>query len=135
MMTIDADKEQVYYAEYDPVALKKVDTQHKVVDIQQNKEHDLFSILIVVDVVILSYVCSFIPSSLLNIVKSSHSLEIVSFDTSSAIKPRWRAYCCANVFRQLIHTVRSSRCKPDQRAAVISADVFCSSPLTNFKGF
>ena len=44
-------KEQLYYDEYDPVALKKIiDTQHKVIDFQKkNKQKDLFSILIVVD--------------------------------------------------------------------------------------
>ena len=51
VMKVDAEKEQLYYEAYDPVALKKiVDTQHKVIDFQKkNKQKDLFSILIVVD--------------------------------------------------------------------------------------
>ena len=51
VMKVDAEKEQLYYEEYDPVALKKIiDTQHKVIDFQKkNKQKDLFSILIVVD--------------------------------------------------------------------------------------
>ena len=50
-MKVDAEKEQLYYEEHDPVALKKViDTQHKVIDFQKkNKQKELFSILIVVD--------------------------------------------------------------------------------------
>ena len=50
-MKVDAEKEQLYYEEYDPVALKKIiDTQHKVIDFQKkNKQKDLFSILLVVD--------------------------------------------------------------------------------------
>ena len=50
-MKVDAEKEQLYYEEYDPVALKKIiDTQHKVIDFQKkNKQKDVFSILIVVD--------------------------------------------------------------------------------------
>ena len=48
---MDAEKEQLYYEEDDPVALKKIiDTQHKVIDFQKkNKQKDLFSILLVVD--------------------------------------------------------------------------------------
>ena len=51
VMKVDAEKEQVYYEEYDPVSLKKIiDTQHKVIDFQKkNKQKDLFSVLIVVD--------------------------------------------------------------------------------------
>ena len=51
VVKVDAGKEQLYYEEYDPVALKKIiDTQHKVIDFQKkNKQQDLFSILIVVD--------------------------------------------------------------------------------------
>ena len=51
VMKVDAEKEQLYYEEYDPVALKQIiDTQHKVIDFQKkNKQKDLFSILIVVD--------------------------------------------------------------------------------------
>ena len=51
VMKVDAEKEQLYYEEYDPVALEKIiDTQHKVIDFQkQNKQKDLFSILLVVD--------------------------------------------------------------------------------------
>ena len=50
-MKVDAEKEQLYYEEYDPVALKKIiETQHKVIDFQKkNKQKDLFSILLVVD--------------------------------------------------------------------------------------
>ena len=50
-MKVDAEKEQLYYEEYDPVALKRIiDTQHKVIDFQKkNKQKDLFSILLVVD--------------------------------------------------------------------------------------
>ena len=50
-MKVHAEKEQLYYEAYDPVALKKIiDTQHKVIDFQKkNKLKDLFSILIVVD--------------------------------------------------------------------------------------
>ena len=51
VMKVDAAKEQLYYEEYDPVALKKIiETQHKVIDFQKkNKQKDLFSILLVVD--------------------------------------------------------------------------------------
>ena len=51
VMKVHAEKEQLYYEAYDPVALKKIiDTQHKVIDFQKkNKLKDLFSILIVVD--------------------------------------------------------------------------------------
>ena len=51
VMKVDTEKEQVYYEEYDPIALKKlIETQHKVIDFQKkNKQKDLFSILIVVD--------------------------------------------------------------------------------------
>ena len=51
VMKVDAEKEQLYYEEYDPVALKKIiDTQHKVIDFQKkNKQKDLFGILLVVD--------------------------------------------------------------------------------------
>ena len=51
VMKVDTEKEQVYYEEYDPIALKKlIYTQHKVIDFQKkNKQKDLFSILIVVD--------------------------------------------------------------------------------------
>ena len=51
VMKVDAEKEQLYYEEYDPVALKKIiDIQHKVIDFQKkNKHKDLFSILLVVD--------------------------------------------------------------------------------------
>ena len=51
VMKVDAEKEQIYHEEYDPVALKKIiDTQHKVIDFQKkNKQKDLFSILLVVD--------------------------------------------------------------------------------------
>ena len=51
VMKVDAEKEQLYHEEYDPVALKKIiDTQHKVIDFQKkNKQKDLFSILLVVD--------------------------------------------------------------------------------------
>ena len=50
-MKVDAEKEQIYYEEYDPVALKKIiETQHKVIDFQKkNKQKELFSVLIVVD--------------------------------------------------------------------------------------
>ena len=49
-MKVDAEKEQLYYEEYDPVALKKIiDTQDKVIDFQKNKQKDLFGILFVVD--------------------------------------------------------------------------------------
>ena len=51
IMKVDAEKEQIYYEEYDPVALKKIiETQHKVIDFQKkNKQKELFSVLIVVD--------------------------------------------------------------------------------------
>ena len=51
VMKVDAEKEQIYYEEYDPVALKKIiETQHKVIDFQKkNKQKELFSVLIVVD--------------------------------------------------------------------------------------
>ena len=50
VMKVDTEKEQVYHEEYDPIALKKlIETQHKVIDFQKNKQKDLFSILIVVD--------------------------------------------------------------------------------------
>ena len=51
VMKVDTEKEQVYYEEYDPIALKKlIETQHKVIDFQKkNKQKELFSILIVVD--------------------------------------------------------------------------------------
>ena len=51
VMKVDTEKEQVYYEEYDPIALKKlIETQHKVIDFQKKtKQKDLFSILIVVD--------------------------------------------------------------------------------------
>ena len=51
VMKVDAEKEQIYYEEYDPVALKKIiETQHEVVDFQKkNKQKELFSVLIVVD--------------------------------------------------------------------------------------
>ena len=47
VMKVEAEKEQLYYEEYDPVALKKItETQHKVIDFQKkNKQKDLFSIL------------------------------------------------------------------------------------------
>ena len=49
-MKVDAEKEQLYYEEYDPVALKIIDTQDKVIDFQKkNKQKDLFGILFVVD--------------------------------------------------------------------------------------
>ena len=50
-MKVDAEKEQLYYEEYGPVALKKiVDTQHKVIDFQKkNKQKDLFILLVVDD--------------------------------------------------------------------------------------
>ena len=51
VMKVDAEKERIYYEEYDPVALKKIiETQHKVIDFQKkNKQKELFSVLIVVD--------------------------------------------------------------------------------------
>ena len=51
VMKVDAEKEQINYEEYDPVALKKIiETQHKVTDFQKkNKQKELFSVLIVVD--------------------------------------------------------------------------------------
>ena len=51
VMKVDAEKEQIYSEEYDPVALKKIiETQHKVIDFQKkNKQKELFSVLIVVD--------------------------------------------------------------------------------------
>ena len=51
VMKVDTEKEQVYFEDYDPIALKKIiETQHKVIDFQKkNKQKDLFSILIVVD--------------------------------------------------------------------------------------
>ena len=51
VMKVDAEKEQIYYEEYDPVALKKIiETQHKVIDFQKkNKQKEIFSVLIVVD--------------------------------------------------------------------------------------
>ena len=51
VMKVDTEKEQVYYEEYDPIALKKlIEIQHKVIDFQKkNKQKELFSILIVVD--------------------------------------------------------------------------------------
>ena len=51
VMKVDAEKEQIYYEEYGPVTLKKIkETQHKVIDFQkQNKQKELYSILIVVD--------------------------------------------------------------------------------------
>ena len=51
VMKVDAEKEQLYYEEYGPVALKKiVDTQHKVIDFQKkNKQKDLFILLVVDD--------------------------------------------------------------------------------------
>ena len=51
VMKVDTEKEQVYYEDYDPIALKKIiDTQHKVIDFQKkNKQKDLFSILIIID--------------------------------------------------------------------------------------
>ena len=47
VMKVDAEKEQIYYEEYDPVALKKIiETQHKVIDFQKkNKQKELFSVL------------------------------------------------------------------------------------------
>ena len=49
-MKVDAEKEQLCYEEYDPVALKKIiDTQHKEIDFQKkNKQKYLFNILLVV---------------------------------------------------------------------------------------
>ena len=51
MMKADAEKEQIYYEEHDPVALKKIiETQHKVIDFQKKRNNkELYSILIVVD--------------------------------------------------------------------------------------
>ena len=51
VMKVDAEKEQIYYEEYDPVALKKIiETQNKVIDFQKKKKQkELHSILIVVD--------------------------------------------------------------------------------------
>ena len=51
VMKVDAEKEQICYEEYDPVALKKIiETQHKVIDFQKkNKQKELFSVSIVVD--------------------------------------------------------------------------------------
>ena len=51
VMKVDAENEQIYYEEYDPVALKKIiETQHKVIDFpKKNKQKEIFSILIVVD--------------------------------------------------------------------------------------
>ena len=48
---ITRKRKQVYYEEYDPIALKKlIETQHKVIDLQKkNKQKDLSSILIVVN--------------------------------------------------------------------------------------
>ena len=38
VMKVDAEKEQLYYEEYDPVALKKIiDTQHKVIDFSEEE--------------------------------------------------------------------------------------------------
>ena len=41
-MKVDTEKEQVYYEEYDPIALKKlIETQHKFIDFQKkNKQKD-----------------------------------------------------------------------------------------------
>ena len=40
VMKVDAEKEQIYYEEYDPVALKKIiETQHKVIDFQKKKKN------------------------------------------------------------------------------------------------
>ena len=50
-MKADAEKEQIYYEAYDPVALKKIiETQHKVLDFQkENEQKEVFSVLIAVD--------------------------------------------------------------------------------------
>ena len=50
-MKADTEKEQVYYEDYDPIALKKIiDTQHKVIGFQKkSKQKDLFNILIIID--------------------------------------------------------------------------------------
>ena len=44
VMKVDAEKEQIYYEEYDPVALKKIiETQYKVIDFQKkNKQKEFF---------------------------------------------------------------------------------------------
>ena len=51
VMKVDAEKEQIYYEEYDPVPLKKIlETQHKVIGFhKKNKQKELFSTVIVVD--------------------------------------------------------------------------------------
>ena len=51
VMKVNTEKEQVYFEEYDPIALKKIiETQHKVIDFQKkNKQKELFSILIIID--------------------------------------------------------------------------------------
>ena len=39
VMKVDTEKEQLYYEEYDPVALKKIiDTQHKAIDFQKKNK-------------------------------------------------------------------------------------------------
>ena len=39
VMKVDAEKEQLYYEEYDLVALKKIiDTEHKVIDFQKKNK-------------------------------------------------------------------------------------------------
>ena len=50
-MEVDAEKDKIYYEEYDPVALKKIiETRHKVIDFQKkNKQRELGSVLKVVD--------------------------------------------------------------------------------------
>ena len=42
VMKVDTEKEQVYYEEYDPIALKKlIERQHKFIDFQKkNKQKD-----------------------------------------------------------------------------------------------
>ena len=51
VLKVDTEKEQMYYEEYDPIALKHIiETPHKVIDFQKKKKQkELFSILIVVD--------------------------------------------------------------------------------------
>ena len=42
-MKVDTEKEQVYYEDYDPRALKKIiDTQHKVIDFQKKNKQKGF---------------------------------------------------------------------------------------------
>ena len=45
VMNVDAEKETVYYEEYDPVILKKIiDTQHKAIDFQRKNNKRNYSV-------------------------------------------------------------------------------------------